>query len=63
MRAARRATMNVPKPEIVTGRPWRSDSRTLVTKAAKARSAEAREPPAVFARIDTSSALVTLTSR
>jgi hypothetical protein len=55
--------MNVPKPEIVTGLPWRSDSRTLATKAAKARSAEAREPPAVFARIDTSSALVTLTSR
>src|SRR5882724_11687273 len=58
LRAARRATTNVPKPEMVTRRPRRSDSKTPETKAFMARSADVFEPPALFAMIVTSSALV-----
>src|SRR5213593_55015 len=58
LRAARRATTNVPKPEIVTRRPRRSDSTMPPTKAFMARSAEVFEPPALFAMIATISAFV-----
>src|SRR6267378_3588145 len=57
-RAARRATTNVPNPEMVTRRPRRSDSMMPLTKAFMARSADVFEPPAFFAMIATSSALV-----
>src|SRR5262249_58841075 len=62
LRAARRVTTNVPKPEIVTRRPRRSDSTMPQTKAFMARSAEIFEPPAFFAMIATISALVIVKS-
>src|SRR5439155_24347288 len=40
LRAARRATTNVPNPEMVTRRPLRSDSTMLPTNAFMARSAD-----------------------
>src|SRR5947199_5161139 len=58
LRAARRATTNVPNPEIVTRRPRRRESIMPVTMAFTARSAEILEPPAVFAMIVTRSALI-----
>src|SRR5438309_11806334 len=58
LRAARRATTNVPNPEMVTRRPRRSESKIPKTKAFIARSADVFEPPALFAMIATSSALV-----
>src|SRR3989441_9511939 len=63
LRAARRATTNVPNPEIVTRRPRRSDSTMLPTNAFMARSADVFELPAFFAMIATSSALVTRAPR
>src|SRR5205823_7575893 len=59
LRAARLATTNVPKPEIVTRRPRRSDSTIALTMASMARSAAVFEPPELFAMIATRSALVT----
>jgi len=58
-RATRRHTTNVPNPLIVTDRPRRSSSTISAMKVFIARSAEAREPPEAFARMSTSSDLVT----
>src|SRR5204863_4541356 len=58
LRAARLFTQNVPKPLIVTRRPLRSESKTALTNAFIARSAECLEEPAALAICATSSALV-----
>ncbi len=58
-RAARLATTNVPKPLMVTRRPFRSDSKIPATKALRAFSPDVFELPAVLAKIATRSALVT----
>jgi hypothetical protein len=58
LRAARRVTTNVPKPEMVTRRPRRSESTMLARKVFMARSAAVLDPPAAFAMTATSSAFV-----
>src|SRR3990172_10542400 len=58
IRAPRRATWKVPKPEIVTRCPFRSESRMAARKASMSLSAEALVFPVDFAIATTNSAFV-----
>ena len=57
-RATRLLTMKVPKPPMVTRRPFLRASKTLATKALNARSADTLLPPEALAMAVTRSALV-----
>src|SRR5688572_3439538 len=59
LRSWRRVTMKVPKPPMVTRRPFFSESKTQSTKAFRARSEETFEPAEALAMTATRSALVT----
>src|SRR6266545_6765679 len=58
LRARRLLTMKVPKPPMVTRRPFLSDSKTSSRKALSARSAETLDSPEALAIAATRSAFV-----
>src|SRR6266508_1283319 len=58
LRARRRLIMKVPKPPMVTRRPFLSDSKTSSRKALSARSAETLDSPEALAIAATRSAFV-----